>query len=278
MPQLTTVTRFIIMTAWIHRFPQERVVLAAERHARIVEIVRSAQIVSTEDLVRELDVSGETVRRDLLTLEGRGLLTRVHGGAVTIEPMGSEPSFEHRTQHGTAAKTRIGEAAATLVRDGQTIMLDVGTTALAVATALPADLTATVVTNSLVVAAELAGRPGLELLVSGGRVRAGDLALSGPPTAALFAKLHPDIAFLGSGGLHPEAGLTDFYLDEVHVRQTVLRNARRSYALVDAEKFGRIATYEVTDLHALTGVIVDRKPEGSLMQALTELGTEIHLG
>jgi DeoR family fructose operon transcriptional repressor len=254
-------------------------VLAAERHARIVERVRSAQIVSTDALVRELRVSGETIRRDLVALENRGLLTRVHGGAASTEPtVRQEPSFEQRALLGTTAKNRIGEAAATLVRNGQIIMIDVGTTALAVARALPVDLTATVVTNSLVVATELANRPGLDVLVSGGRVRSGDLALSNATTAGFFAKVYPDIAFLGSGGLHAEAGLTDYYLDEIEPRQTVIRNARRSYVLVDAEKFGRVAGHHVCDLDALSGVIVNKKPEGALAAALAEVGAEICLG
>src|SRR5690606_35431739 len=100
------------------------------------------------------------------------------GAASTDADVSQEPPFEQRSQLATEAKERIGRAAATLVQDGQTIMLDVGTTAVAVARALPSKLKATVVTNSLVVASELADRPGLEVLICGGKVRAGDLAVS----------------------------------------------------------------------------------------------------
>lgn len=251
--------------------------LATERHARIAQLVRSAQIVTTDALARQLEVSTETIRRDLLTLERRGVLTRVHGGATSgaFEISRQEPSFEQRRQTGAAAKSRIGDAAAALVRPGQTIVIDVGTTALLAARALPRDLKATVVTNSLLVASELADRPHLEVLTCGGRVRPGDLALSNSTALDFFEKVHPDIALLGSGGLHSRAGLTDFHLEEAATRKVILRNARRAYALVDSDKFGRIASHEVAGLDTLTGVVVDAKPTGELLKALAAAETEI---
>lgn len=251
--------------------------LAAERRARITAMVRSAQVISTDALVRELEVSGETIRRDLLTLERKGVLTRVHGGATAGPPESNtqEPPFEQRTHIGTAAKSQIGAAAAALVRPGQTIMIDIGTTTLLAARALPHDLEATVITNSLVVATELADRPHLEVLTCGGRVRAGDLALSNSIALEFFGNLYPDVALLGSGGLHPEAGLTDYHLDEAAVRKTVVRNSRLAYALVDSEKFGRVATHHVAGLDELAGFVVDAQPVGELRAALTRAGTEI---
>ncbi|RKT87110.1 DeoR family transcriptional regulator, glycerol-3-phosphate regulon repressor [Saccharopolyspora antimicrobica] len=250
--------------------------LAVERHALITEMVRSAQIVSTDTLMRELAVSGETIRRDLVALEERGVLTRVHGGAASTEPpISQEPPVEQRRRLGAGNKNKIGRAAASLVRDGQIIMIDVGTTAVAVARALPAGLSATVLTNSLVVASELADRAELDVLVSGGRVRSGDLALSNATAAGFFAETYPDIAFLGSGGLHPEAGLTDYHLEEIAVRRTVLANAHRSYALVSSEKFGRIAGHHVCSLDQLTGVVVDTEPTGDLRNALSEAAVDV---
>lgn len=239
-------------------------------------MARSTQFVSSEALSRELAVSGETIRRDLVALEQRGILTRVHGGATYSQPTtSSELPFNRRQHQATAAKAHIAKAAAGLVSNGQTIMIDIGTTAVAVARALPHRLKATVVTNSLVVASELADRPGLDVLVCGGRVRAGDLALSNTTATDFFDTVYPDIAFLGSGGLHAEAGLTDYHPDEIGVRKVVLHNARRSYALVDAGKFDRIASNRVTGLAQLTGVVVDTEPTGDLRRALHDAHTEI---
>jgi DeoR/GlpR family transcriptional regulator of sugar metabolism len=252
--------------------------LIAKRQARIVSMVRAAQYVSTETLAREFDVSNETIRRDLLQLERNGVLHRVHGGAASAEsrPI-HEPSFERRTQLATAEKTRIGQAAAKLVRSGQTIVIDVGTTALAVAHALPADLEGTVVTNSLLVANELAGRRGLDVVVACGRLRVGDMALSNVSTTEFFSKIWADIAFVASGGLHADVGLTGYHMDEVAVRQQILLNSARSYVLADSEKFGRLANYKVADLDILTSVIADRAPEGTLATALAAAGVQVLL-
>ena len=121
---------------------------------------------------------------------------------------------------------------------GQTLLLDVGTTVLEVARALPPDFRGTVATCSLLVAAELAGRRDVEVLVSGGRVRGGDLSLSNAQTVAFFADVRADLAFLGSGGVDAVAGLTDYHLDEVATRRTIIANAARAFIVADSGKLG----------------------------------------
>ena len=233
--------------------------LPVERHARIEQALKSAQVVGTEDMAKSLDVSLETVRRDFIVLEQQGLLERVHGGAMAPGPrfVAAEPSFVDRAVLATDGKAAMGARAAALVSPGQTILMDVGTTVLAVARALPSTFRGTVATSSLLVAAELAGRDGIEVLVSGGRVRAGDLALSNAQTLAFFADLRADIAFLGSGGIDVGAGLTDFYLDEVATRRVLIANAATTYVLADRSKIGRIAPHRVCGIDAIDGIITD---------------------
>jgi DeoR family fructose operon transcriptional repressor len=249
-------------------------VLAAERRARIVDSLRGARTVSTEKLAIVLDVSPETIRRDLAVLEDQGLLFRVHGGAAVPDSRaaGTEASFPERERTRQDAKRRIAARAASLLVDGQTVMIDVGTTALAVARAIPASWTGTVATCSLLVAVELGNRPDVEVLVCGGRVRAGDLTLSNHLAREFFAELHPDIAFLGSGGVDAAAGLTDYYLDEIDVRRAVIRNARQSWILADATKLGRVAQHAVAPLAAMSGLITDEKPDERLALAISEHG------
>lgn len=239
--------------------------LPVERHSRIGEALRASRVVSTDELARRLGVSAETIRRDLVLLERRGILARVHGGATIAlaRAAGEEAPFTERTGTAPEAKRRIGQAAAALARPGQTIVIDVGTTAVDVTRALPPAFTGIVATCSLLVAAELAERSGVEVLVCGGRLRGGDLALSGPAAQAFFADLHPDIAFLGSGGVDAVAGLTDYYLDEIAVRRTILRNATRSYVLADSSKFGRIARHRVAASWWSTTSSPARWPSGS---------------
>lgn len=254
--------------------------LVTERRARILEQLVGARAVGTEELARELGVSGETIRRDLAALEQQGRLSRVHGGAAAplLQAAGEEASFAERASSGADAKSRIGRAAAALVRPNQLIVIDVGTTALQVARALPRDLTGTVATCSLLAATELADRPRLEVLVCGGRLRGGDLALAGAQAQAFFADLNPDIAFLGSGGVDARSGLTDYYLDEVAVRKTIIRNATASYVLADAAKLGRVAKHKVSDLRELAGLVTNGDPPDALAAAFADHGGHVVKG
>ncbi|MGE2717747.1 DeoR/GlpR family DNA-binding transcription regulator [Mycolicibacterium litorale] len=251
--------------------------LAAERRSKLAHLVRSSKIMSTEGLASALAVSAETIRRDLLLLEKEGVLERVHGGATVRgqSVVASEPSFEVRSEGELSRKQRIAAVAADLVPAGSMVMIDVGTTAMLAARALPHTLSATVVTTSLRVAVELSDRPGIDVIVAGGRMRSGDLALSGMATEALLADIHFDIALLGSGGLHPEAGLTDFYLEEARTRRTIIANTTSPYVLCDATKFGKVARYRVAAFEDLAGVIVDEKPGSELDAALRAAGTDM---
>lgn len=248
--------------------------LPAERHQRIVAMLSDSAVVATEDLAASLSVSAETVRRDLKLLESKRRLVRVHGGAALRAMSSQEPPFATREKLGADAKEAIGRRAAALVDPGMTVMIDVGTTALAVARELPPEFHGCVVTCSLLVAAHLADRDGIEVLVSGGRLRGGDLAVSNHLATSFFADVKPDLAFLGSGGVHSTAGLTDFHLDEVATRRVVLRNAARSYVLADAGKLEQVAPHRVCDLGELAGVITDGSPD-ELAEALDREGVEL---
>ncbi|MFE4230039.1 DeoR/GlpR family DNA-binding transcription regulator [Arthrobacter sp. NPDC056886] len=246
--------------------------LVAERQRQIVLQVRGNGVVSTEDLALSLAVSHETIRRDLALLEQRGFLSRVHGGATTPLPLppGEEPSFAERTNVASLAKERIGKAAAALLKPGQFIVLDVGTTALSVARAIPLDFRGTVATSSLLVAIELSNHPNLVVHVAGGRLRGGDMALSNSNAQNFFRDLHPDIAFLGSGGIDAAAGLTDFYLEEASARKVIVQNSAVSYVLADSSKFGKVARHRVAGIQDLAGLITDSEPPADLREALEQ--------
>lgn len=247
--------------------------LPVERHEAIVEAVSTGQAVSTDELVRLLNVSAETVRRDLALLEEKGAIRRVHGGAAAVaDRRGVEPSFTERSLICHQAKAQLAKVAVRQLQAGQTVIIDIGTTAVAVARAIPRGFTGTVITPSLPVAVELADRPGLEVLVAGGRVRAGDLACSNTHTKAFFADIYADIALLGSGGVDARTGLTDFHIDEVDVRRTIIANSARSYILADSSKLGQVAPYRVCGLSEVNGLITDKNPPPSVATAFEETG------
>lgn len=252
--------------------------LAEERRSRIVRALDVSGTLGTEQLAARLDVSPETIRRDLVQLERQGALRRVHGGATRPNSTrGAEPEYLERAASSTDAKRTIGALAATLVTPGQTVVLDVGTTALEVARALPSHFRGTVVTCSLLVAVELAGRPGVEVLVAGGRVRGGDLAVSNAQTVDYLAAVHADIAFLGSGGIAVTTAVTDFHLDEIATRRVMIANARESYLLADSTKFGQVASHRVCGFADITGVISDRQPPAELRRSITKAGARLLL-
>lgn len=246
--------------------------LATERHSRIVEALAVRRVASTEELASELKVSTETIRRDIRALDSRKMLHRVRGGAAATTAVSGEPVVEERQLLNRPAKEAIGRLAAGMLENGQTVILDLGTTAMEVARAMAPRFRGVVATNSLLVAGELAGRRDIEVLVCGGRVRGGDLALSNAFSVAFFAQLHADIAFVSSGGVDAENGLTDFYLDEVATRQQILRSARRSFTLADSSKFGVVAPYSVAPLGADLGLITDRNPGSELERSIRRKG------
>lgn len=246
-----------------------------ERRLHILEEVRGTLLVKAEDLAAHFGVSVETVRRDLLDLQRRGLLRRVYGGAVGAAPRSSEPPFERRRVLHLERKRAMGRLAASLVSPGDALILDVGTSVAEVARNLPPDHHGKVLTNSLLVAIELSHRSPAELLVSGGRLRGGDLACSGHHAQAFFDEYYADIAFLGSGGVHPEAGLTDFYPDEVVVRRRIIDRAAKTFVLADSSKIGEIAVQKVCDLTEVTAVITDEEVDRDRALALRGAGVEV---
>lgn len=252
--------------------------LAAERHQRIIDSLAGGGIVGTHELARALEVSAETVRRDLVDLEEAGLLERVRGGATIRNRLTrQEPPFSARSSIAKEAKAAIAQTAAALAEPGMTIMIDVGTTCLQVARALTSSFQGLVVTCSLPAATELAGVRGIDVILSGGRVRSGDLALSNHHAVAFFQDLQPDLAFLGSGGVDAAVGLTDFHVDEVATRRVVLERAARSYVLADSSKFGTTAPHRVCSLSDFTALITEQAPRGDLANSLAEAGTEVLL-
>jgi DeoR/GlpR family transcriptional regulator of sugar metabolism len=231
--------------------------LPTQRRQAILAQVRQHNAVSADVLAREFGVSIETIRRDLRRLGDRGLLDRVYGGATRPAGRSSEGSFAARSVRRMDAKRAIARLAASLVQPGETVVIDVGTTALEVARALPASFEGRVLTNSVPVAMELSGRREIEILLSGGQVRHGDGACSGAHAEAFFAEFYADRAFLGSGGVHPEAGLTDYYPAEVVVRRTIVSHTAKNYVLADSSKLGVIAVRRVCQLDQLTAIITD---------------------
>ncbi len=230
--------------------------LPTERRQAIVTLVRDQSAVRAEDLAQQFDVSVETVRRDLRLLASNGLLERVYGGASTLVKS-SEGSFEQRRVSLNAEKRAIGMLAAGLLEGGETILIDVGTTCHAAARAISTAWYGRVITNSVPVAIELADRPLVDVLLTGGWVRHGDLACAGSYAARVFDDFNVSIAFVGSGGIHPTLGLTDYHVSEAELRREWLRHAGQAYILADSSKLGEVAPCRIASLDSFAALVTD---------------------
>ncbi len=249
--------------------------LPEERRRSIVELVRTRPLVRADELASHLGVSIETIRRDLHALEEAGLTRRVYGGVTRPPAHSFEAPFEQRRITNAEAKRAMARLAVSLVYPDSTIVLDIGTSVAEIARQLPAEFHGRVITNSILVAAELGGRAGMELLVTGGRVRLGDLACYGPHAEALLEGFYGGIAFLGSGAVHPAIGLTDHHIDEIPSRRIVIDHADEVYVMADSSKLGQVAPAKVCDLAALTAIITDDGVEPALRQAFAEAGVRL---
>src|ERR1700734_694416 len=235
--------------------------MPTQRRQAILAEVRKASAASAEDLGGMRD---------------HGLLERVYGGALSVQS--SEGTFAARSTRHHDRKRAIAALAASLGEPQDTIVIDIGTTALEVARGLPADFRGRVLTNSVPVALELSAREEVELLLSGGQVRAGDAACYGATADAFFGQVYADKAFLGSGGVHAEAGLTDYYPHEVAARRVMIAHAGASFVLADSSKLGKVAVHRVCALTQVTAIITnagDSKVEAEGADALAAAGCDV---
>lgn len=253
----------------------EERLLPHERHARILDQARNRSRVEVSVLADELDVTSETIRRDLTLLERRGLLRRVHGGAVHIERLGYEPSIIAKREHRAAEKLRIGRAARDFLPDGGAILIDAGTTTMELVRQLPSDLALTVVTNSLQAAAHLAELPRVELLLLGGRLRDVTGASVGAWTRNALAGLRVDVAFMGTNGITPDMGLTTPDQSEAEVKAAMVAAAARVVCLADHSKVGLVQLCRFASLDVVDVVVTDSGLEQELADELAAAGPEV---
>jgi len=245
---------------------------AIERHQEILSRARGAGRVEVKQLADELDVTPETVRRDLTALERLGMLRRVHGGAVPVERLGVELAVADREERLAAEKERIAKVALDQLPDGGSIIIDAGTTTVHFAQLLPRDRELTVVTHALPVANLLMSWPNVTLYLLGGVVRRRTLAAVGDWTRHNLADVFVDVAFLGINAITATRGLTTPDLGEAAVKRALVAAARRTVVLADHTKFGREDFAHVCDLEAIDTVVSDTALADEMAEEIEEAG------
>jgi DeoR/GlpR family transcriptional regulator of sugar metabolism len=241
----------------------------------IVDATRDAGEMSVASLADLTGASEMTIRRDLEVLAGQGVLARYRGGARSLLLRGEEPPYALRAGEGVAAKRRIAEQVASMLADGESVVLDSGTTCVAVAEVLR-ERRLTVMPLSLHAANALVGAPSLTLLIPGGAPRPGELALTGPLTEASLAALRFDTAIIGCCGLTVANGVTGYDLADAAVKRAAMRAANRVIAVADASKFTRTALAVVAPVSELDLVVTDVDAQADEVAGLRAAGVVVH--
>ncbi len=267
---------------------------AEERQQLIVGLVYASGRASVTDLAERFSITTETVRRDLAALEAAGSVRRVHGGAVSPDRFSTtEESILERTVQRQPEKTRIAAAALALMPPGLTgsILIDAGSTTEALAELLSARATGAaasgslpgpgsddelvVITHSLPIASRLSGGPGIALHLLGGKVRGLTQAAVGQSTVEAARRMRPDIAFIGTNGIHAAFGLSTPDPEEAAVKAAFVQSARRIVVLADSSKLDAETLVQFASLKDLDTVITDTQPSRELADALAEAGVEV---
>jgi DeoR family transcriptional regulator, fructose operon transcriptional repressor len=252
-------------------------VYATERQQQILDVARAHGRVEVKDLAEQLDVTPETVRRDLTVLERHGLVRRVHGGAIPVERLGFEPGISDREQVLAGEKERIAKRALEELPAGGSVLIDAGTTTVRLAEMLPQDRELTVLTHALPVAMVLATRPGITLHLIGGTVRGRTLAAVGPWALRDLEDIHADVAFVGTNGLTVEHGLTTPDLAEAAVKQAIIAASHRVVVLADHTKLGRVDLARVAPITAVDTLVTDSGVDAAVAAEIEESGVRVVL-
>lgn len=255
--------------------------LALERASYILEQLHRQKIVLVKDLSHHMGVSEETIRKDLERLEKNGNLRRVHGGAYLKEGYGNEATFAVRDKLYRQEKESLAAAAAELIQENESVILDCSTTALHVARALGAlKKRCTVLTNSLETSAALASSPAIRLIVLGGEYRADTGSFGGSMVFEALKQYRADLAVVSSAGISRESGITDYTEEEAGIRRLMMERARETVYVADSTKIGRNALY-VAGTWERIGRLVTQKPfpqeQKGFYEALVQAGVPVIL-
>ena len=231
--------------------------LNLERRAKILELLAEHGKVGVSELSRLFKTSEVTIRNDLKDLHRQGLLRRAHGGAVKVETVSVDPSLQVKAEQHADEKRRIGAAAAALVKDGDSIILDSGTTTQQIAKQIKGKKELTVITNGLNIALELLGSKGVQLILLGGMVRENSFSAVGHFAEEMLGQLSANKLFLAVDAFDLEFGLTTPNLEESKVNQAMVRVAREVILVADSSKFGKRSLSRIVPLGQINKIVTD---------------------
>jgi DeoR family transcriptional regulator of aga operon len=251
--------------------------MAEERRMQILQILRAEGRAKVNELVRRFNTSAVTIRSDLNELDQRGLVQRSHGGAVIHDTVFRESPVHERIKSQSKEKQRIGAMAATLVREGETIILDSGTTALEVARNLKNIPNVQVITNGVNIAAELLNSRNTQIIMMGGTVRNDSASIVGRQTEDMLEQFSADKLFLCGAGCDPDFGVSGTNLEETMANRAMLRAAREIIVVADASKFSKRSMSLIASFSEVDIVISDESLLPELQERIKSFGCKLIL-
>ncbi|MCC2961052.1 DeoR/GlpR family DNA-binding transcription regulator [Massilia sp. IC2-278] len=249
--------------------------LTSQRKLLLLDLLRQEGKIVAKTVAAQLDISEDTIRRDLRELAAEGLLQRVHGGALPASPAMGD--FAARQQIAVDDKSAIGRAAALMIQPGQVVFLDGGTTSAQLVRHLPPDLKATVVTHSPSVAVALVSHPSIEVIMLGGRLFKHSVVGVGAATVEAIRQVRADIYFMGVCSVHPDAGLTTGDFEEAGVKRALSAAAAETIVLASPEKLATASPYQVIELDALSGLVTIASVPDAVLAPYRARGISVHL-
>ena len=247
--------------------------LTRQRKDYLLDLLGKTGQIVAKSVSQELGLSDDTIRRDLRELAAEGRLQRVHGGALPASA--AVGNMAAREQLAPDGKVAIGRAATKLVKAGQVVILDGGTSTLQLARHLPTDLKLTVVTHSPTIAVALMDHPLIDVVLIGGMLFKHSMVAVGAAAIEAIARIHADICFIGVTGIHPQVGLTTGDLEEAHVKRALIGSAAETYVLVSAEKLNAASPYVIVPTTEVAGMIVEPGVGEEALGAYEGLGLSV---
>ena len=251
-----------------------RIVRADQRENHLLGMLRANGRIEACDMATELGVTGETIRKDLIHLERRGLLRRVHAGAVASSHLSAEPAIHTGTDF-AQQKSDIARAARKHIPVSGTVLIDAGSTTAALVEVFPGDRALTVYTNTLTMALSLSAWPTLAVFSLGGRVQSATFAEVDDWGARALAEISVDVAFLGAGGISLARGLTTPDPAEAAVKRRMLNCARKRIILADHSKIDRVRGIQFGNIHDVDLLITDSGLEAAQLDELRAAGMTV---
>lgn len=247
--------------------------LAAERHTLLLNRLAEEGKIVAKEIAAELELSADSVRRDLRELAAAGMCQRVYGGALPISP--AIMDYDARTSVQPDSKNRVARRAARLIDPGSTVILDGGTTTLAVVRALAPSLLCTIITHSPTIAAALVPHAGIDVFLLGGRLFKHSAVTCGAAAVEAGQSISADLFLLGVTGVHSSEGLTTGDADEAAMKRALAGRAADTYVLASDEKIGVASRYRVLPLDEIAGIITDRRQHDQTLSELRKNGISI---